>query len=203
MSPKEGTLPLFPLPQIVILPGTVMPLHFFEPRYLQMVEDLLKEPRPQSFVMARLLAKDDMDYYLNPAFVRVGCEVGILQHRQNDNGTHDVMVVGTRRVLLDEGEGNDRLLYRTVSVTPLPYPEDHPEINAWLLENIEVCGQKLNRLQAMRDLSERLENGTLSARHVLNIITQFTVSDPGVLQDLLESDNPERQWGLVKAWAQN
>ncbi|MDO5368872.1 LON peptidase substrate-binding domain-containing protein [Paracoccus sp. (in: a-proteobacteria)] len=36
------TIPLFPLPGAVLLPRTRLPLHIFEPRYLQMVDDVLK-----------------------------------------------------------------------------------------------------------------------------------------------------------------
>ena len=35
---------LFPLPGAVLMPRTRLPLHIFEPRYLQMVEDVLKTP---------------------------------------------------------------------------------------------------------------------------------------------------------------
>src|SRR5690554_1202406 len=35
-------LPLFPLPGAVLMPRTRLPLHIFEPRYLQMLEDSLK-----------------------------------------------------------------------------------------------------------------------------------------------------------------
>ena len=36
------TIPLFPLPGAVLLPRTRLPLHIFEPRYLQMLDDALK-----------------------------------------------------------------------------------------------------------------------------------------------------------------
>lgn len=38
------TIPLFPLPGAVLMPRTRLPLQIFEPRYLQMVEDVLKTP---------------------------------------------------------------------------------------------------------------------------------------------------------------
>lgn len=40
--PLPDTLPLFPLPGAVLLPRTRLPLHIFEPRYLQMMEDVLR-----------------------------------------------------------------------------------------------------------------------------------------------------------------
>jgi Lon protease-like protein len=39
------TLPVFPLTGVLLLPGTVLPLHVFEPRYRAMVEDTLKGDR--------------------------------------------------------------------------------------------------------------------------------------------------------------
>ena len=35
-------LPIFPLTGVMLLPGTVLPLHIFEPRYRAMVEDALE-----------------------------------------------------------------------------------------------------------------------------------------------------------------
>ena len=36
---------LFPIPSMVAFPGTVMPLHVFEPRYRQMVTDAVEQDR--------------------------------------------------------------------------------------------------------------------------------------------------------------
>jgi Lon protease-like protein len=35
------TLPIFPLPGAVVLPGAELPLNIFEPRYLNMINDAL------------------------------------------------------------------------------------------------------------------------------------------------------------------
>lgn len=39
------TVPVFPLPGALMLPRARLPLHIFEPRYLQMIEDCLKTPQ--------------------------------------------------------------------------------------------------------------------------------------------------------------
>ena len=36
--PRE--VPVFPLPETVLFPGSLLPLHVFEPRYRQLVDDL-------------------------------------------------------------------------------------------------------------------------------------------------------------------
>ena len=39
-------LPLFPLPDVVLLPGTMLPLHVFEDRYRALVHHLLRVEDP-------------------------------------------------------------------------------------------------------------------------------------------------------------
>ena len=39
------TIAVFPLPRAILLPRARLPLHIFEPRYLQMFEDALKTPQ--------------------------------------------------------------------------------------------------------------------------------------------------------------
>ncbi|MGB0557941.1 MAG: LON peptidase substrate-binding domain-containing protein, partial [Paracoccaceae bacterium] len=38
------TIAVFPLPGALLLPRSRLPLHIFEPRYLSMIEDVLKTP---------------------------------------------------------------------------------------------------------------------------------------------------------------
>ena len=96
------TYPLFPLPDVVMMPGMVRPFHIFEPRYRQMMEHVLERDDPQ-FAMSRLLCRDEMDYYLNPEFEKVGCVVEVIDHRVNQDGTFDISVMGLIRVQLEEG----------------------------------------------------------------------------------------------------
>src|ERR1700750_3017794 len=44
-------IPLFPLPDVVLLPGTLLPLHVFEPRYRSMVSDALAGERTIGMTM--------------------------------------------------------------------------------------------------------------------------------------------------------
>ena len=40
-EPGSRILPLFPLPDLILFPGQLVPVHIFEPRYRKMAEDLL------------------------------------------------------------------------------------------------------------------------------------------------------------------
>ena len=46
-------IPLFPLPGVVLLPGTLLPLHIFEPRYRAMVADALAGSRTIGMAMLK------------------------------------------------------------------------------------------------------------------------------------------------------
>jgi uncharacterized protein len=47
------SIPIFPLPGVVLLPGTLLPLHIFEPRYRAMVADALEGDRTIGMAMLR------------------------------------------------------------------------------------------------------------------------------------------------------
>ena len=49
------SLPLFPLPNVVLFPNVFLPLHIFEPRYRQMVAESLSGDRIIGMVMLVIL----------------------------------------------------------------------------------------------------------------------------------------------------
>jgi ATP-dependent Lon protease len=64
-------IPVFPLPDTVLFPGTVLPLHVFEPRYRQMVEEHLKGPRVLGIVLLEPGCQEEVQG--TPPAYRVGC----------------------------------------------------------------------------------------------------------------------------------
>ena len=70
-----GTIPIFPLPSVVLFPNVFLPLHIFEPRYRQMVTDALSGDR--IIGMTLLKAGDEADG--DPPVYDVGCS-GVITH---------------------------------------------------------------------------------------------------------------------------
>jgi Lon protease-like protein len=64
-------IPLFPLPNLVLFPGVRLPLHIFEPRYREMVTDVVGEHG----IIGMVLLKEnwEADYHGHPDVFEVGC----------------------------------------------------------------------------------------------------------------------------------
>ncbi len=79
-------LPLFPL-DLVLLPGTPLPLHVFEPRYREMISECLAQKTPFGVVRA----KDD-------GIAEIGCTAEIVAvTKQYSDGRMDIATQGGRR----------------------------------------------------------------------------------------------------------
>lgn len=93
---KTNEIPIFPLPNVVFFPKTLLPLHIFEPRYREMVADSLNSSKRIAMV---LLKKGwEQDYFGNPDVHEIGC-VGEIQYSEKlDDGRLNIMLYGLSRV---------------------------------------------------------------------------------------------------------
>ena len=108
-------LPIFPLPGVVHFPGTELPLHVFEPRYQQMVADLLELPEAERRVGMILVGQDPESG--EPRLVEPGCAGLLVGHEPLADGRSNILLRGEFRFLL-EGDQPGRP-YRRALVTPL------------------------------------------------------------------------------------
>lgn len=86
-------IPLFPL-NTVLFPGWPMPLHIFEPRYLEMVRYCLEEKSRFGVVLIKR-GKAESDTAVIPH--TIGCTVEITQLEQLEDGRLLIMTVGQER----------------------------------------------------------------------------------------------------------
>jgi Lon protease-like protein len=101
MTPDQGpptslaAVPLFPLPNVVLLPRAVLPLHVFEERYKVMTADALRGER----LVAMALLKEgwERDYYQAPQIEPVVCVGRILSHEQLPDGRYNFLLQGVTR----------------------------------------------------------------------------------------------------------
>jgi len=108
-------VPLFPLPNLFLFPGTVMPLHIFEPRYRQMIEDSLDGPG--RLVIGTVLEQYAHELAGSPPVHAIAGLGEIARHERLPDGRFVIMLVGLSRVQIREAPSER--LYRKVEAVPL------------------------------------------------------------------------------------
>ena len=99
-----STLPLFPLPNVVLFPGVFLPLHIFEPRYRAMIEDALAGDR--MIGMALLKPGFEAEYEGRPPIYPVGC-MGLITHAERlRDGRFNIVLQGVERFRVREEDGS-------------------------------------------------------------------------------------------------
>lgn len=91
------TIPLFPLPGALLLPGGQLPLNIFEPRYLRMIDEALGGARLIGMIQPRNGAVEGA-----PTLYAVGCAGRIIQFAETDDGRYLVTLAGRRRFRVEE-----------------------------------------------------------------------------------------------------
>ena len=156
---RVAAAPLFPLPGFFLYPGTVVPLHIFEPRYKQMIEDMLDGPG--RLVMGSVLEGHESELAGSPPVFPIGGLGEIGRHERLADGRFNILLVGLTRVRMHEIE-SDRA-YRKVEFEPL--------------EEIQVAEPR------QRELRAALQKAVLArCNEFLNLPAQMPASN---LADLL------------------
>ncbi len=99
-SDEIARLPIFPLPNVVFFPGTLLSLHIFEPRYKQMVSDALREER--RIGMALLRSGWEADYYENPEIYPIGVVGQIVDEQKLRGDEYNIQLSGHSRYKIVE-----------------------------------------------------------------------------------------------------
>ena len=99
-------IPVFPLSGAILLPRATLPLHVFEPRYLQMVEDVMSTSRVIGMVQPTGAGEAEESPISRTAPLRrVGCAGRITSYQELDDGRLLMSLSGIARFeLLDEVE---------------------------------------------------------------------------------------------------
>jgi uncharacterized protein len=117
MLPSE--IPIFPLPNVVLFPSALLPLHIFEPRYRVMVADALESERLIGMVMLR--PGWEPHYEEAPDVYPVGC-AGFITHADRlPDGRYNIMLRGLEKFRIAEEraarEGGEQ--YRIARIEPI------------------------------------------------------------------------------------
>ena len=131
-------LPLFPLPSVLV-PGLVMPLHVFEPRYRALARRLLGTP-PDRRVFGVVALRPGRDVREGAGALHgVGCTAVVRDITELDDGRFELVTSGALRFRLhglDESAGTP---YATGLVSPLDDVEGDPDRAAFLAVRVAAA----------------------------------------------------------------
>lgn len=116
-----GVIPVFPLAGALLLPRGQLPLNIFEPRYLAMIDDALRDGH-------RLIGMIQPDGVteaprLKPALFRIGCVGRITQLAESGDGRYIIELTGVSRFRVEE-ELTVNTDYRQCRITYAPFADD-------------------------------------------------------------------------------
>lgn len=195
----SGQAPLFPLPNAVLFPHAVMPLHIFEPRYRQMTADVLQGEQ----LIAMALLNGQQESIEQPAIHPIAGLGRIIAHERLEDGRFLIVLRGVGRVrivseIISSQPYRIGQLELCADVAPVEPPFDRQaradEI-ASLFSRLFV-GEELQRLvdQAM---SDHLPLGS-----VCDILASTLPIEPQVSQLLLDELNSDVRsqmlWQLLR-----
>ncbi len=131
-----GTVKLFPLPNLVLFPHVVQPLHIFEPRYCEMLQAALATD--SLIAMALLQAGWESSYMNVPPIAPTVCVGKVISHSPTDGGRHNILLVGLRRAKIVE-ELNTDTAYREakIEISEDFYPTDGDDFRPGLTKRLQ------------------------------------------------------------------
>jgi Lon protease-like protein len=197
MATDAARIALFPLSNVVLFPRVKTPLHIFEPRYRQMMRDVLAsgEERRIGMVVVRAEHQDAMAG--DPPVYPIGCCGEITEFQQRPDGRFDLVLHGIWRFRIVEEEARpaDRL-YRRALVQPLDdaFPEGERDrvarLRANVVENVAYLARRTEAEGSRFDPSLFAGIDDATFVNVLANAIAFPVEEK---QSLLEAESiPER-----------
>ncbi len=178
------TLPVFPLPGAIVMPGTELPLNIFEPRYLNMVSDALSTHRMIGMIQPDPGSSD------TSALCHTGCAGRITQYRETNDGRIEMVLSGVCRFDLGEELPTTRG-YRLIVPEWSRFSDDYTDQEDQLRGEHDRLMRmlkryfELNGLQADWSMLERLS--TVRLINSLSMALPLSEQDKQVLLESVEA----------------
>ncbi|MEE8169265.1 MAG: LON peptidase substrate-binding domain-containing protein [Phycisphaerae bacterium] len=198
----SGPVPIFPLPDCVLLPRAVLPLHFFEPRYKDLARDTLASSRLIAMALLRPGYEETYNTHVAPIH-RCLCLGRILRDEKLGDGRVNVLLQGICRATIERED--QACSYRRGWLCPAVTEnglsaDDADRIRRRLLAELDAG--LLNTLSPTGVLREVIQCPDLSPSDMLDLLAFNLISDPQGRQAFLEeADLPRRADHLIECLA--
>jgi Lon protease-like protein len=185
-----SAVPLFPLPNVVLFPRAILPLHIFEERYKAMTADALAGDGV--IAMALLRPGWEKCYYGAPPIEPVVCVGKILTHEKLPDGKYNFLLQGLARGRV-VSEDRSRA-YRVGRVELLPEADvmeidlenERHRLSCMLSEGI--C----SNLPVVKQFRQMLAS-TMPTADIADLLAFNFIEDVQVKQSLLAETDPRRR----------
>ena len=180
--PKK--ISVFPLSNFIMFPGTTVPLNIFEPRYLQMVNDSMKNNR-----MIGMIQPKKSGMLKKPDLYEVGCMGKITSFNETEDGRILIILNGVCRFKIISEIKTDKL-YRECNVEYTDFSDDMSqksnEVNfndlSIIMENMKKFFKKQGYIVNLRDLEKKDLSQTLND---LSMASPFSLEEKQILLESL------------------
>lgn len=194
-------LPLFPLPDAVLLPHALQPLHIFEPRYAQMVDDVIDSGTKQ--IAMAVFKGDDwkLEYEGRPPLRPAVCIGLIVHHDALPDHHHNILLHGVCRARIAKiYEANDERQYRVAKLTPLEAIEQNPPALGMVRRTLKnmLRGPRLKRMRSVETVMEWFDREDVSTHALLELIGFALVHDTDMKYRLLAEADPLRRARIIR-----
>ena len=188
MKKKEdlpNKIPIFPLSNFIIFPETSVPLNIFEPKYIEMVDDIMKSSRMIGMIQPKKKTNNEI-----PELYEVGCVSKITSFNESEDGRYLIVLNGLSRFkIIDEINNNKR--YREYNVSFNEFKEDtnsnKDPINfsdlKIIFKDLKTLFQKKGYIINWKELEKQNLNQTINT---LAMASPFSLEEK---QALLETQN--------------
>jgi uncharacterized protein len=182
-------LPLFPLPGVVLLPGTLLPLHVFEPRYSAMVTDALAADRLIGMALLRPGWEGAAE---PPPIYDVGGAGEIVESEELEDGRFNIVLEGRFRYrILDEASPCPYRLARVEEIPPAAFRSRADRDGA-----VAAAAAAFSEIAGELELPP-LPAGVLSPERLASEIALRLRYAPPELQAFLETDSLAARYEAV------
>ncbi|MEO6599302.1 MAG: LON peptidase substrate-binding domain-containing protein [Polyangiaceae bacterium] len=190
-----ANLPVFPLPNVVLFPDALLPLHIFEPRYRELVREVLSGRKLMG--IARLKPGFEEDYEGRPPVFDV-CGVGqVVDSVERADGRYDLTVRGIARARIVEELPPLRSFRQMHLEELIDGFSDAGVTSAWQRKLISLWATLAPHLpESVRDL-RALTRGAEGPGAYADRLAAALVGDPDGSQRLLAETDPAERLRLL------
>ena len=192
-------IPVFPLSNFIIFPETTVPLNIFEPRYIQMIDDVMKHERIIGMVQPKEVNNK------NPKLYDIGCAGKITSFHETEDGRYLIIINGVCRFkILNEPTTNK--LYRECEVVYSDFHNDTKNQNEEIkFTDLELIFKNLKTLfikQGYKINWKEIEKQSLDQTiNTLSMASPFSLEEKQILLETIDlKDRKKKLEEILKTY---